>query len=362
MQNFLTSLFLCSIRMSIIALAYLCSIPFLTKRYAAKWCYYTWFIIVLGYVIPFSPNLKLTFIRLKPSILFHLKQNILGNLDAAATSGFINGRGYELIGIIWLSGVILLIAYHVIRHYRFLMMVNRWGEEVTDLHMLAILEQMRAKVKVSRQIMLKVCPFITSPMMTGVFKPMILLPSKVHSAYDLSFILNHELVHYKRRDLWYKGLVVFTTALHWFNPMVYIMAKAIATQCEISCDAEVIKDGQIRERRQYSEAIIGVIKNQSRLNTIFSSNFYGGMKDLKKRIFSIMDTGSKKAGTLVLCIVVLGTATVNTIFAKDIITPPSREHGVLMKSKVISEETIIDSNKGIKRKTEEKEYMGNRYL
>lgn len=360
MYYFLISLFLCSIRMSIIALAYLFVTPLLMKRYAVKWCYYTWLIIVLGYAIPYSSYFKLSFV--KPSFLFHLHQNIHGNLELATTSGFINVRVYQITGIIWLCGVVLFMIYYGIRHYRFLTMVNRWGVEATDLQMLSILEQMRDKVKVKRQIKLKLCPFITSPMMTGVFKPVILLPSKSYSAHELSFILNHELVHYKRRDLWYKGLVVFTNAIHWFNPVVYIMAKAIASQCEISCDAEVVKDRQLRERHQYSQAIIGVIKYQSRLHTIFSSNFNGGIKDLKKRILSIMDTGRKKAGIVVLCIVVLATATVNTIFAKDITTPINSDYSVLRKSKIISEEIIIDSDKGIRRKIDEKEYIGNKYL
>ena len=58
-------------------------------------------------------------------------------------------------------------------------------------------------------------------MMTGFVKPRILLPDADFTTDELRLILKHELVHYKRRDLWYKGLVLAANAIHWFNPAVY---------------------------------------------------------------------------------------------------------------------------------------------
>lgn len=369
MHYFLTSLFLCSASMSVIALAYISATPFLTNRYAAKWCYYTWLIIVLGFTIPFRPHFNFALIKIKFSILSQLQQNILGNFGAAANSGFQNEMRhqawsaiswYQLAGTFWLIGVIVFIAYHGIRHHRFLIMVSRWGEEVTDLQTLNLIKHLQEELKVTRQTKLKICPFITSPMMIGFIQPVILLPSGTISTYELNLILKHELVHYKRRDLWYKSLVLFTTAIHWFNPLVYIMAKVIAAQCEISCDAEVVKDKHIRERQQYGEAIICVIKNQSKIQTVFSSYFYGGKKDLKKRIFSIMDTGRKKTGILILCFVVFGIMSVSVFFTTDqTMTDNNNRHGIIIRSTIKSEATLIDSNGTMQHNMEEKQFIIN---
>lgn len=368
MQYILTSLFQCSVSMSIIALAYIFATPFLKKRYAAKWCYYTWFIIVLGFTIPVRP--RFTFIQLKSSILSQLQHTILGSFGSGAASGspdeighqaWSNLSWYQIVGAIWLIGVIVFIAYHIVRHLRFLSMVNRWGDEVTEASTLDLVKQLQAKLKVSGEIKLISCPFITSPMMIGFIKPVILLPSQTMTTYELDFILRHELVHYRRKDLWYKSLVLFTTAIHWFNPLVYIMAKEIAAQCEISCDAEVVKDKHVRVRQQYSNTIIGVIKNQSRFQTVFSNYLYGGKKDLKKRIFSIMDTGRKKAGILILGLVVLGTMTINSVFpAYKATTDNNNRHGVVMKSITKSETTIIDSNGSMQQHVEEEQLIINR--
>ncbi|MCM3700046.1 M56 family metallopeptidase [Paenibacillus macerans] len=120
-------------------------------------------------------------------------------------------------------------------------------------------------------------------------------------------MLKHELIHFKRKDLWYKSLVFVAAAMHWFNPAVYLMAKSIAKQCEISCDAEVVRGADYAARQQYSETILRVIRNQSKLQTMFSSNFYGGLKEMKQRIIGIMDIAKKKNGIVVLGLILLGT-------------------------------------------------------
>ncbi len=369
MQYILTSLLQCSFSMSIIALAYIFATPLLAKRYAAKWCYYTWLIIVLGFTIPVRPHFKFPYMKLPSSILSYLQNNILGSFGSVITSGsqheimpqaWSDISLYQIAGTIWLIGVIVFIAYHVIRHYRFLILVNRWGEEVTDPLTLDLIKQLQGKLKISGQAIVKICPFISSPMMLGFIHPVILLPSVAMPAYELDFILGHELVHYKRKDLWYKSLVLFATAIHWFNPLVYIMAKEIAALCEISCDAEVIKDKHVMARQQYSNAVIGVIKNQSRKQTVFSSYFYGGKKDLKKRIFSIMDTGRKKTGVLLLSLVVFVTMTVSSLFTESVTaTDNNNRHGVIIKSITRSESTILDSNGSMQQHVDEEQIIIN---
>jgi hypothetical protein len=139
--------------------------------------------------------------------------------------------------------------------------------------------------------------------------PFLLPPVKIADD-ELSLILKHELIHLKRYDLWYKALFLTATVLHWFNPVVYLMAKSVAVQCEISCDALVLQGADFQQRKQYGEAIIGIVKNGAKLRTALSTDFYGGKKGMKNRISSIMDTSKKKAGFVILCVVlfaIIGT-------------------------------------------------------
>ncbi|SHJ15822.1 M56 family metallopeptidase [Lutispora thermophila] len=169
-------------------------------------------------------------------------------------------------------------------------------------------------------------------MLIGFLKPVILLPGYDFSMDELSYILKHELIHLRRKDLWYKRLVFIATAIHWFNPVVYAMAKAIASQCEISCDAEVVKKADIGTRQRYSEIIIGIIKNQSRTQTAFSTNFYGGEKGMKKRIFSIMDTSQKKAAIVVLCLVLAATLGTGVVASATSLPPVHESYATYVLS------------------------------
>lgn len=127
--------------------------------------------------------------------------------------------------------------------------------------------------------------------------------------------MKHELVHCKRNDLWYKLLVLVTTVLHWFNPVVSLMARAIEGLCEISCDAQVVLGANADMRQQYCETILSVVRYQPKLKTALSTNFYRGKKGMKKRILSIMDTGKKRAGIGVICFALLLTLGTGTAFA-----------------------------------------------
>jgi hypothetical protein len=68
-------------------------------------------------------------------------------------------------------------------------------------------------------------------------------------------------------------------------------------------------------RQSYGEAIIGVVKYQSKLKTALSTNFYGGKKGMKTRILSIMDSGKKKTGMVVICGILILTMGTGFAFA-----------------------------------------------
>jgi beta-lactamase regulating signal transducer with metallopeptidase domain len=206
-----------------------------------------------------------------------------------------------MLATIWGLGVVSVATYHALRHRSFIRMVRRWSCPVADIKIIEILEGLRSELKIKKHIELKVSPVITSPMLVGFFRPTILLPPLQFSDDELSMILKHELIHLKRYDLWCKALVLTATVLHWFNPMVYLMSRAMAAQCEISCDALVLQGVDFQGRKQYGEAIIAVIKNGAKPQTALSTNFYGGKRNMKNRISFIMDTKRKKAGFIILC-------------------------------------------------------------
>jgi len=329
MQSFMVMLLTCSVTMSALALFYMAVTPLLAKRYSEKGRYYAWLIIVIGLIIPFRPHFDNAVVKVDVPSETTAPIIQIGNgtpvtvpdVNTTFPSTLPSVSWWQIAAAVWLAGVIAFLAYHIIKHYCFVKMVKRWSENVTDKQPVTLLQSLKSEMGISTQINLYRCSSIGSPMMIGFVNPRILLPKADFAQDELRFILKHELVHYKRKDLYYKSLVLIATAIHWFNPIVYLMAKAIDVLCETSCDTEVVRSTDADMRQHYSETIIGVVKYQSKLKTALSTNFYGGKKGMKNRISSIMDTTTKKAGVAVLSLVLVGvmaTGFVTVAYASNI--------------------------------------------
>lgn len=328
MQSFLIVLIQCSVAMSVLILLFLAVTPLLRKRYTAKWRYYAWLVIVLGLIIPFRPHVDMVFNQINTPLVSTGIQQVI-SVDTGTDVGVATGSGenrdaelpkipwYQLAGFLWLAGTATAITYHGLRHRRFLKVVQRWSEEITSQEIDHTLQKLKEDMRINRPVKLKVCSLIPSPMLSGFFRPVILLPSAEIAADDLNFMLKHELVHLKRHDLWYKALVLLASAIHWFNPVVYLMAKVIATECEISCDERILQGASFQERRKYGETILEAMKNGAKMQTVLTTNFYGGKKGMRIRILSLMDTTKRKAGVVILCVALLATIGIGVAFAAD---------------------------------------------
>jgi len=303
--------------MTALSLVYMAITPMLAKRYAPKGRYYAWLIIVIGLVIPFRPQFSSNFIEISHTETATAILSPIGN--TAFSTSLSDISLWRLMAVIWVSGVVACFAYQAVKHYRFVKIVRRWSESVTDEQSLIMFRDLKLELGISKQIGLHQCLCIGSPMLIGFAHPCILLPNLDFKRDELYFILKHELVHYKRKDLWYRLLVLIATALHWFNPFVQLMARAIGTLCEISCDNEVVLSTNMYTRQHYSEAIIGVVRYKSKIKTALSTNFYGGKKGVKSRIFSIMDTGMKKSGiAIILAVLVFTIATGSSLDVNNV--------------------------------------------
>jgi len=324
MENLIVAILTSSLMMSGVIIGLILFNKLFSGKYSAKWRYYIWLIVLIGLIIPFRPNITLPFEPVRVSVT-NTEQPILNNsaerhtyensgLQLSITESALGSDTRALskasvIFIVWLTGVVFAVAFRIRCHGKFTGMVNRWAEDITDGNLLFLLEQVKSDLNITRNVGLKKCLFITSPMLAGFIKPVILLPDRLIHEDELLLVLKHELIHCKRGDLWVNLLVVAATAVHWFNPFVYIMASAVRNDCEVSCDEAVLGGTGIENRRIYGETIIGFIGTKKAVRTALTTNFYGGKNTMKKRIISMMKTGRKNRRFAVLCAVLVLAST-----------------------------------------------------
>ena len=343
MHSFMVMLLTCSAIMSLIALLYMAVNPLLARRYSEKGRYYVWLIILVGLIVPFRPSWSNALIRIglpsetaQPILQIGNDQtgSILSTIyfpfvdevmPFAYSTQNISFAWWQIAFVAWFIGFASFVGFNLANHYSFIKKVKRWSKSVADERLNTLFTTLKAEMGISRNVSLLHCEGIGSPVMLGFIKPVVLLTTTALAEDELCFILKHELVHFKRGDLFFKALVLLATAIHWFNPVVYMIAKAINAQCELSCDAEIVQSSDDDTRQRYSETIIAVVRYQSKFKTALSTTFYGGKKGMKNRITSIMTTSKKKAtlGSMALALGLVSVLTIGTLtaFAAERIQP-----------------------------------------
>lgn len=315
-----------SLQLSAIALLMLAVSPLLAHRYSAKCRYYLWAVVFFALLLPIRTNITLEL----PKFLHTILPQTIGTTapDTAAITKTVNTWDWHnYAGILWAAGTFCFLGWHFFQHLRFLSAIRRWHEEIEDTAVLELFAKVKAELKIREHITIKSCVCIKTPMMVGLLHPVVLLPQVDFSQDELPLILKHELVHYRRKDLWYKALMLLTMSIHWFNPVVHLMVKSVLNLCEISCDEEVLKGIGAKGRARYGESVIGTVRNSSAYKTVLSTNFYSGTKGMKKRIYAMMDMSKKRFSPVLFLAVLMVTLCGTAAFALSPALPVVSENG-----------------------------------
>lgn len=133
---------------------------------------------------------------------------------------------------------------------------------------------------------------ITSPAITGLLRPVLLLPAdfeQAFTAHEARLILRHELTHVKRGDLPLNALLCLVMTLHWFNPLLWLAFYKVRLDREAACDAQVLENASPQRRAEYGHALLKAETTFTPLQ--FSLGFVGLFQPgaaLRSRIQSII--------------------------------------------------------------------------
>lgn len=102
------------------------------------------------------------------------------------------------------------------------------------------LTEIAREMDISREVRLRLCENISSPFLTGLRRPRLILPSHMASpgySRELRAILAHELSHLRSGDLFWGYILRWLSVALWFHPFVWRMHGAHASACEQVSDA-----------------------------------------------------------------------------------------------------------------------------
>lgn len=128
---------------------------------------------------------------------------------------------------------------------------------------------------------------IASPMVCGLLNPRIYLPTQMEfqNMTLLRHVLSHETMHIRRKDNWLKCMMVIVLCLNWFNPLVWIMAKCLASDLEAACDVAVLKQCDEDTRKEYAFSLLAMAVSAGRTSLLYSAF---SRTEVEKRVKNIL--------------------------------------------------------------------------
>ncbi len=139
----------------------------------------------------------------------------------------------------------------------------RGAKSITEPKTLALFEQCKSMVGIHFSIGLVETSQVQSPALHGFFRPRLLLPARMIGSFseqELRYIFLHELAHVKRCDMALLWAATLLKILHWFNPVLWLGFRRMATDRELACDEMALSHAGEQERKPYGAAIIKVLE------------------------------------------------------------------------------------------------------
>ena len=206
---------------------------------------------------------------------------------------------YQMLAVVWLAAAALYGLYKLLGSYIVQRELKRWSMPVPDKSLEMNYQKLCRKMKVSHPPKLWMNTKVTTPLLTGLLRPRIYLPSDRYTWKELELLLSHELSHYRHHDLWYKLILQLVCIVYWFNPLLHWMRREADQDLEFLCDERIMKDGAHEERMQYNY-LLAQTAAQRRNFYGLSTGFNGSLADLKKRMVNIMRAGKLKKGKFIM--------------------------------------------------------------
>ena len=307
MTRYALSFLLESLVMSSIILTFFVFSTLFLKRVRARLRYAVWVVFLVGLLIPMSFLTNAGFVSIElpaegslrsvqtgePLHLPHWENSVeLESPEKEAENAFSSAfiASPFVLGIwIWCAGAAVIWIYHILRYFRFVALMQRWAARVDEESILSVFRSVQKELGLSEdKIELRSCELVSSSLLIGFLRPVIILPKDHFETDELEVLFRHELIHYKRRDLYIKLLSVAAISVHWLNPVVYFMNAAIQADGEASCDEAVLRDANEEDRHFYAELMIKMIGSRNTTKTMLSTCFYASKKSVKKRLNAIL--------------------------------------------------------------------------
>ena len=191
--------------------------------------------------------------------------------------------------LIWLAGAAASLAVRGLRCRRFLRYIKEDCRRVSEDRLQHLAGRLAEELRIPGWVWVYESPRTATPALIGLRRSFIVLPQAEWELKEAELVLRHELIHLKRKDLWYKALFQLVCCIHWFNPVLLLFERRMEQDCELSCDEAVIAPLREEERKVYGNVLLDTAERQSLFRRGgFSAALLEGRGHLGQRLHGIL--------------------------------------------------------------------------
>ena len=339
METFMQTILQISISTAAVIGFLLLLVPIWQQRYSARWRKVIWLVIGIRLLVPFSLELPeapvVMDVNLEEQTGFIIPAQEAAHTETRYDTTAVTenqavtvkpeAQNYEettmeptvpvmvqkqeqeqvsygtILFAVWILGFAVFVLWHCVQYAMFCRKVFATAMLLEDDGWL--LKNAGEDMKVHRLPDIFISAEVQSPMLVGFIKPAILIPERIYEEQELLLILRHELMHYKHHDLWYKLILLVANAVHWFNPLVYLMLRQAGRDVEQVCDGNVVIGKDMAYRKAYSLTILNTMTSQK--GVVLSTCLSKDAQNVKKRFAGILQPKQYKRGAAVFLGIVL---------------------------------------------------------
>jgi beta-lactamase regulating signal transducer with metallopeptidase domain len=169
-----------------------------------------------------------------------------------------------VLAIVWITVMLVLIAYSIVSYWRL---------------------KMRVRTAVLVKDNIYTVENIPTAFVLGLIKPRIYLPIGL-SELEQSYILRHEQTHIKRLDYIIKPIAFLVLCVHWFNPLAWLSFILMSRDMEMSCDEKVIAQLGSGIKKDYSTSLLSLSSGRRLIN---ASPLAFGESNVGSRIKNVLN-------------------------------------------------------------------------
>jgi beta-lactamase regulating signal transducer with metallopeptidase domain/ketosteroid isomerase-like protein len=191
---------------------------------------------------------------------------------------------------LWVVGALIALLGSV-RGYRRLRRAIRLSRPTTP-------EEMGSAVELPRSVSLSLSADVRSPVLVGIWHPVILLPHDIAewtSVEEREAMIAHELAHVARLDHFTNLLPTALNVIFFFHPLVRYGCRQFCWEREMACDDRVVDDGA--DAAIYAESLVKAAERSVRGKfddlTSYSLRqpaFFTSKQALERRIEMVLKT------------------------------------------------------------------------